>query len=224
MSCRALMLEDLSRAIARLRPAHTCRVAVDGRTASGKTTLADELGAALRALGRPVIRTSVDRFHRPRAERYRRGRFSAQGYLDDARDLQALQDMLLHPLGPDGDGRFQLESFDLEADRPAHAPLMTAEPGSVLIVDGSFLQRPVIDACWDVTVFVEVSEAIAEARGLARDANTPDAQRLYAERYMPAFRLYDARRQPAASADAVWNNEAFDAPVLQIRPAGRLQP
>jgi uridine kinase len=45
---------------------------------------ADELAAALGRAGRPVLRASVDDFHRPRAERYRRGRESAVGYWLDA--------------------------------------------------------------------------------------------------------------------------------------------
>lgn len=77
-----------------VRRPHPVRVAVDGRTASGKTKLADEVAAELRARGRAVIRTSVDGFHRPRAERYRRGRLSAEGYLDDARDWSAVTRLL----------------------------------------------------------------------------------------------------------------------------------
>ncbi len=64
-------------------PVYHLRVAVDGRTASGKTTLADELGVAVEAAGRPVVRTSIDGFHRPRAERHARGRYSAEGYYHD---------------------------------------------------------------------------------------------------------------------------------------------
>jgi uridine kinase len=34
----------------------------------------------MRSNGCPVIRTSIDGFHRPKAERYLRGRHSAEGY------------------------------------------------------------------------------------------------------------------------------------------------
>src|ERR1700759_3654411 len=79
------------------------RIAIDGRTASGKTTFADELAAKLMQRARLVIRTSIDGFHRPKAERYARGRYSAEGYYYDARDLSAVVAMLLAPLGPNGD-------------------------------------------------------------------------------------------------------------------------
>lgn len=52
---------------------HPIRVAVSGITASGKTTLANELALELRSKNREVIRTSIDNFHNPRAVRYRKG-------------------------------------------------------------------------------------------------------------------------------------------------------
>src|SRR6185295_10072497 len=101
-SPRALMLADLACRIAGLSLGRPIRIAVDGRTASGKTTLSDELAGALRREGRDVIRTSIDGFHRAKAERYARGRHSAEGYYYDARDLSAIMALLLVPLGPGG--------------------------------------------------------------------------------------------------------------------------
>lgn len=77
---RSDVLDQVAQGIKGLRLGHPIRIAIDGRTASGKTTLADELAALLQGQGRSVIRTSIDGFHRPRAERYARGRHSAEGY------------------------------------------------------------------------------------------------------------------------------------------------
>lgn len=119
-----------SRLAARSLP-HPFRVAIDGRTASGKTTLADEVATVLRESGRQVIRTSVDGFHRPRAERYRRGRYSAEGYLDDARDWIAIRRLLLEPLGPNGDRWYRTATFDLERDVPIEqSPFVRNQPPS----------------------------------------------------------------------------------------------
>ena len=63
-------------------------VAVDGPDAAGKTTLADELGAAV---GLDVTRIEADRFLRPAVERYRRGRDSPEGYYLDSFDHSALR-------------------------------------------------------------------------------------------------------------------------------------
>jgi uridine kinase len=66
-------LDQLAGRISALEPAHPVRVAIDGVDAAGKTMLADELARVLGARARPVIRASIDGFHRPRAERYRQG-------------------------------------------------------------------------------------------------------------------------------------------------------
>src|SRR5438270_14025869 len=94
------MLDQLAQQIVSLHPPHPLRVAIDGIDAAGKTTLADELVSPIEAQGRPVIRASLDGFHRPRAERYQQGADSPQGYYEDSFDYAALRDALLLPLGP----------------------------------------------------------------------------------------------------------------------------
>src|SRR5215212_1547927 len=139
---RERIIRDLAARIRRLSSPHPLRVAIDGRLASGKTMLADELAASLSRSGRSIIRTSIDGFHRPRAERYARGRNSAEGYYYDSRDLAAVTKLLLAPLGPGGDRGFRTQSFDLERERPVDQAASVAVANAILIVDGTFLQRP----------------------------------------------------------------------------------
>jgi uridine kinase len=101
------MLGRLAEAIGSVTVAHPTRVAVDGAPAAGKTTLADELAGVLRARGRDVIRATIDDFLFPRARRYPRGEYSAEGCYFDAHDYGALTRVLLDPLGPDGDRRYR---------------------------------------------------------------------------------------------------------------------
>ena len=225
-SHRAAVLDELASRIAGIASARPVRVAVDGRTASGKTTLADELAGAVGNTGREVIRTSIDGFHRPKVERYARGRHSAEGYYYDARDLPAISELLLSPLGPGGDLRYRTASFDLDSDRPIEQEPQVASTDAVLIVDGTFLQRPELRDGWDVTIFVETSEQISEQRGIDRDAKRlggADATRqLYAVRYRPAFDIYESICAPASAADAIFNNDEFARPVLKVRDGSRL--
>jgi uridine kinase len=197
---------------------HPLRVAVDGRTASGKTTLANELATVLRSRSCPVIRTSVDGFHRPRTHRYRRGRHSPEGYLDDARDWEAVRRLLLDPLGPWGDRLYRTASFDLDRDEPVDQPVVRAEPGAIAIVDGSFLQRIELAEAWDLVIFVEVSAAMAVSRGAARDAallgGGAAAREMHERRYQPAFAIYDARCRPREGAHLVVENEEPSAPRI----------
>lgn len=225
-SRRAAVLNDLAVMIAKLEPARPLRVAIDGRTASGKTTLANELADSLRAKGREVIRTSIDGFHRPKVERYARGRHSAEGYYHDARDLPAINALLLDPLGPDGDGWYRTASFDLHNDLPIEQEPQFASAGAILIVDGTFLQRPELREGWDIAVFVETSEQVSEQRGIDRDTvllgGGEATRQLYANRYRPAFDLYERLSAPASAADAIFNNDEFEQPALRIRADGRL--
>ncbi|WP_267425277.1 hypothetical protein [Methylobacterium sp. GC_Met_2] len=142
-----------------------------------------------------MIRTSVDGFHRPRVERYARGRHLAEGYYHDARDLPAIVALLLAPLGPGGNPRYRTASFDLVADLPLAQEPESAVVDAILIVDGTFLQRPELRDHWDVALFVRASAATAEARGLSRDATKlggeAAARDLYAQRYRPAYALYE---------------------------------
>ena len=226
LSQRTVVLNELAIGIARLESARPIRVAIDGRTASGKTTLADELARLIEPGGRQVIRTSIDGFHRPRAQRYARGRYSPEGYYYDARDHAAINALLLAPLGPGGDCHYRTASFDLTNDRPVQQELRRASMDAILIVDGTFLQRPELRNGWDLTIFVEVSERVAALRGVGRDAallgGAESARQLYAARYQPAFDLYERLCSPSATADVILNNEDVDRPRLYVRDDGRL--
>lgn len=222
---RRTTLDELATKIARLLPGRVVRVAVDGRTASGKTTVSEEIAALVQNKGRPVIRTAIDGFHRPKAERYARGRYSAEGYYYDARDLAAIKALLLAPLGSGGDRRYRTASFDLDTDQPVEQEPQLAPVDAILIVDGTFLQRPELQGCWDLTIFVAASEALAEARGIKRDAarlgSEEAARQLYSQRYRPAFDLYERLCAPEQRADVVLYNDNLEAPMLQLRK-GRL--
>ncbi|MGY4305057.1 uridine kinase [Bradyrhizobium sp. USDA 4369] len=224
-SNRVAALHDLALRISRLEMGHPMRVAVDGRTASGKTTLSDELAELIKRSGRPVIRTSIDGFHRPKAQRYARGRFSALGYYDDARDLSAVRTLLLEPLAPGGDRLYRTASFDLERDVAIAQPSALAPVDAVLVVDGTFLQRPELRDHWDIVIFVETSRRISDARGLSRDRlGQQIAMKVYAERYGPAFDFYEETCAPAGTADVVFNNDDMDHPTIRFRRGGRLSP
>ena len=203
-------IDDVAKRILKLSLSHPVRVAVDGRTASGKTTFADALAAIMQHGGRHVIRGSVDGFHRPSLERHRQGRMSPDGYYEDARDLEAIRHLLLDPLGPGGDGNYVTASFDLHRDKPLERTPERATNDAVLVVDGTFLQRPELRDAWDFVIFLDVPAEEARRRGVERDASllggTAAAAELYDRRYGPAFARYEAECRPADHADVVLDN------------------
>lgn len=173
---RARVLRQVVDRLDAARPGHPLRVAVDGVTAAGKTTLAGELATLSRERGRPAIHLSLDGFHRPRVERHRQGRDSAVGYYQDAY--------------------------------------------AVLLVDGTFLQRPQLRPLWDEVVYVETAMDVALARAVARDADLlggpQEAERLYRLRYHAACAMYLADVDPAGRATVVLGNDDLDAPSVRF--------
>ena len=198
-------------------PGHPVRVAVDGVTAAGKTTFARELAAAVTARGRPGVHLSMDGFHHPRAHRHRRGRDSADGYYADAYDFAAFAAAVLDPLGPGGDRRYRARILDLAADTPVDEPPVTADEDTVLVVDGSFLQRDLAGR-WDEVVFVDTAFEVALDRGSRRDADAfggvAAAVRAFEGRYHAASRRYLAEVDPRARATVVVGNDDVTRPVL----------
>ncbi len=165
------MLGRLAEVIGSRTAAHPVRVAVDGPPAAGKTTLADELAVVLRARGRPVIRATIDDFLFPRARRYSRGEYSAEGCYFDTHDYDSLNRVLLDPLGPGGDRRFRDSVYDRSADAVLSRPFGTAPAGAVLLFDGVFLMRPELLDRWELRVFVSIP--LERDRGSRRDPGAP---------------------------------------------------
>lgn len=200
------------------QPGHPLRVAVDGVTASGKTTLAGEVSSALTALGRTTIRLSMDGFHHRRAHRYQQGRHSAAGYYNDAYDFTSFARYVLEPLGPGGNFHYRRAVIDLASDTPVDESTRQAPQSAILIVDGSFLQRPEIAELWDVVIFVDTSFEIARHRGVARDADQlggiEEARKAFEVRYHAAAQLYLDEVGPADQADLVFGNDDLESPRL----------
>jgi uridine kinase len=211
-------LADLLDAVAVSSPT---RVAVDGRDAAGKTTLADELASVLRARGRAVIRASIDDFHRPRAVRHALGPTSPEGYYRNAFDYDAVERELLEPLSPEGDRRYRPAVFDLRADLPIDAPPLVAADAAVLLFDGVFLLRPELRDAWDAAIFVSVSADETIRRARARDAghlgSADEVEARYRARYLPAHELYNAEAAPTKAADLIVLNDEPANPTLVVR-------
>lgn len=178
--------------------------------------LAEELAAAID--GGEVIRTSVDGFHRPRAERYRLGADSPEGYYRDSFDLEALRRELLEPLGPEGDRLFRTTVFDFRTDSPLEEPRQRASENAILLVDGVFLLRPELRDAWDLRIFVRVAPEESLRRALVRDldliGSAAEVERRYRTRYLPGQQLYLEEARPLEHADFVVGNDDPQAPHL----------
>jgi uridine kinase len=221
---RGEVLDRIADAVGAVTLTHPTRVAVDGAPAAGKTTLADELADVLRARGRDVIRATIDDFLFPRARRYPRGEFSAEGCYFDTHDLEALSRELLDPLGPGGDRRFRPAVYDRTADAVLSPPVTTAAADAVLVFDGVFLLRPDLVGRWDLRIFVSTALERTVARAVVRESRVSsraEVERRWRERYIPSQQLYAATAHPVDHADVVVHNDEPQRPVLEVRTGRR---
>jgi uridine kinase len=217
---RDRMLGRLAEAAGSVTVAHPTRVAIDGPPAAGKTTLADELAVLLREQGREVIRATIDDFVFPRAQRYPRGEYSAEGCYFDAHDHDALNRVLLDPLGPDGDRRFQHAVYDHATDTAMSPPVTTAPADAVLLFDGVFLLRPELMQRWDLRIFVSTELEKTVDRAVIRErhaSSRAEVERRWRERYIPSQQLYFATAHPADHADIIVRNDEPQQPVWEAR-------
>ncbi len=221
MSDRQRLLDRLAHAIAAASRPHPLRVAFDGVDAAGKTRLADDLVAPVQGLGYPVIRASLDSFHRPREVRHRRGALSPEGYYYDSFDYPAFKSLLLEPLGPGGSMCYQTGLFDGRAETALSTPVQTAGPRSILLFDGVFLFRPDLEGCWDLKIWVEVSFEVALSRAVQRDSEmfggAAAVRERYRRRYIPGQRLYLEQCRPREQAHLIVDNNDPLHPVLHVQ-------
>jgi len=221
---RRQVLGELADRILALRPAHPARVGIDGHSAAGKTTLADELAATLReSTTRPVLRVMIDHFKRRVDLRTRYPPGSPASYYHEMFDVEAIRDHLLAPLGPGGDRRFRTQIMDFSGRTPIDSGLQVAPHDAILVADGAFLQKPALAPYWDLRVYLHIEVADVLHRGPIRDLAWMDSAEAAAERYrayyIPGEQLYLAEVRPAEQADIVIDNRDFEAPrILRDRP------
>lgn len=209
------MIEQIARAILNVQSRFVTRVAIDGVDGAGKTMFGDELGRTLEALGATVIRASVDGFHNPRSVRYRRGRYSPEGFYRDSYDYAMLKQVLLDPLSRGGSGEYVTAMFDHRNDTPIHPGTTQADVGDILIFDGIFAHRPELRGYWDLSVFLEVSFETSIKRLGARDGTPRDLSAPLNRRYIEGQLLYLQECGPADLATLVVDNNELASPKIK---------
>jgi len=221
---RTALITGVASGIAALSPGRL-RVAVDGRTGAGKTSFGHELAAALRYLGRPTLRASLDDFKHPwrHAREHGYDRLSGAGYYRNAYDFASARDLMLIPAGPDGSGQVVLCAHDPLTGVDHRQVTVTAPENAVLIVDSVFAFRPEYNDCWDYRIWLEVDPQTALQRGLARDTEAEgaaEALRVRRDRYQPAEEIYLSEVRPRDAADLVIDNADLARPrIIRRGPA-----
>ena len=208
--------------VGRKEQSRPLKVGFDGRCASGKSALANELALALRPSRWTVVRPSVDGFHQPRERRYQKGEYSAIGYYEDAYDYQTVIDCLLGLLsGAVFPVLCRQAAHDVRTNMPVAAPPISVSCDSVLLFEGLFLFRRELNAYWDFRILLDIDPATSLSRAIERDTIDPAdiVRRKYEQRYEPAWQIYVNHEHPEFKADVIVDNCDFLQPQL-LKPAG----
>ena len=182
-------------------------IAVDGLDGAGKTRFADALAEELGRGSRAVFRASMDDFHRPRTERYARGRDSAEGFYRDSYNYTTFRRVLVEPFRLGSIGSFVLAAFDVARDAQIQPKWTTAPDDALLIIDGIFLNRPELRGIWNYSIWLDVDPEIAAARMRERDGEPTNPSR-----YTGGQALYLDDSTPRAQATAIIDNNDFEHP------------
>ena len=182
-------------------------VAVDGLDGAGKTRFADDLAESLRKTGHAVFRASIDGFHRPRADRYLRGKDSPEGFYRDSYDYSVLRRVLVEPFRLGGSTAFVSAAFDHERDAQVEPKWLTGPADAILVIDGIFLNRSELRGLWNYSIWLDVPAKVADARLVERDGRAAVGYR-----YTGGQALYVAEASPRTAATAIIDNTDYDHP------------
>lgn len=186
-------------------------VGIDGLGGAGKSTLSGNLETMLLQAGLQTIVLHIDDFIHPKIVRYRDDIPAWECYYH----LQWRYDYFLYdilaPMRKKHDFHGIIEIYDKEQDSYTLQTL-DAEPGTIVLVEGIFLQRKELQGYFDTIIYLDVPEKIRLQRVLHRDSYIGDTSQIaakYESRYFPAERYYVKTCAPAQYADLVVTEEKF---------------
>ncbi|HKP08708.1 MAG TPA: uridine kinase [Microbacterium sp.] len=209
---------ELRDRVRRRYPAGRVIVAIDGLDGAGKTVFADGLAEVFAETGDAVFRAGIDGFHRPRGERYLRGRRSPEGFYRDSYDYATFRRVLIDPFRDGaqtaGTTGFQLAAFDVARDAPVESQWVTAPLDAVLVVDGIFLHRRELQDLWDWSVWLDVPFEVAYARMALRDDSDPDPDAPSNARYRQGQEIYLNEARPRDAASVIVDNADLAHPRI----------
>jgi uridine kinase len=173
-------VDPVAAVVAALDGKHGTRwVGVDGKGATGKTTLAALIAAALPG----SVMVQIDDFARPDVQGWERDRFVRQ---------------VLKPLLAGRPGRYQRWDFDRNMGAEWH----TVPFGVPVVVEGVSATDERLGVPWDFTIWVELPYEVRLARALERDG--PERMDRWLDDWMPSEDAYEAAQRPQDRVDLVY--------------------
>lgn len=174
---------------------------IDGLGGSGKSTIASRLQ---KRFAHSIV-IHLDDFIHPQKVRYQDDFEEWYCYYHLQWRYDYLIRKLLKPIMDNKPVQEAIEIYDKETDS-YRTKLFEIPAGTMVIVEGIFLQRPEIRGYFDYCVFVNVSKVERLRRVKKRDYYIGDSEEVakkYGRRYFPAEQYYMERWKPKELADFV---------------------
>lgn len=167
----------------------TLLVGIDGRGASGKSTLARNLENGERAV-------AVVDFYRPSSDRKRRAA-SGESEIGGDFDWRRLREQVLQPLARDERARYQ--RYDWTSD--ALAEWHEVPVGGIVVVEGNYSTRQELTAFYDFTIWIDAPSSLRLERGVQRGGES--TRERWLTEWMPEEDRYIEAENPAERVQLV---------------------
>ena len=216
---RRRLIFELADEIVALRQTSPTLVAIEGRSAAGKTSMADELAVEVHSRGRPILRSSIDDFHTP-GHKYRsmRREYTPESYIASGYDYAGFCRSMIDPLQERGDRLCKSARWNSGTDTAiVDEPLRQADD-VIAIVDGALLFHPLLEHAWHFSIWLEIDWHTMIERAARRDIawveSEEEVRRKYRELWRPLHERYEATLHPRERCNVEIDNRDVAAPVL----------
>ena len=186
-------------------PNRTVIVGIDGLGGAGKSTVSEELYRLLSEENYRVTILHIDDFIHPKAVRYNDSYAEWECYYNLQWRYDYLINEVIMPIKRGGDFNSKIELYDKDNDT-YYLSETDIPSGSIVIIEGIFLQREGLRDAFDFMMYIDISEEVRLERVLERDGYIGDKEQIkakYNNRYFPAERHYVKICSPYDKADCV---------------------
>jgi len=216
------LIPQIGNWISRHRSSHPLRVGIDGISAAGKSSIADQLAHYLTGQGREVHRSGMDAFYNPKEIRRKNTQDPVKGYVRDSFNYAAVLDSVLAPLGPQGSRRLTPAIYDFRTESEICPQPVIVSDASILLFEGVLLFPPVLTSHFDIKLYIDVSEEVAVKRACERDGSAlkqaDEIKDDFHKRYLPGQLSYREKCKVFDSVDFIIKNDNYQNPILEKSP------
>lgn len=196
------MLEKIKE---KLTDGKTVIVGIDGLGGAGKSSISEEIYEELSGENIPIEVLHIDDFIHPKNIRYNDNYAEWECYYNLQWRYDYLLENVINPIKKNGKFTGLIELYDKDEDRYEKKSVDIKE-GSVVLIEGIFLQREELSQVFDYMIYIDVPESERLKRVLKRDGyigTVDDIKEKYENRYFPAERHYVNMYSPSKLADYV---------------------